>query len=219
MRCCWHWGQWAAASLPGPSCGCPVARWPGCPRRLRQPLAPARLVLEHEPCSPEGGLPLAACSLCHLQAPLLSPLPSSRLPLTSPRHINIRRQMLINLFSAVLQLPLLTACRVGGPGEARMGRGSSGNPSRGASLPLALEAVSPAFTESECCLLHERIQVSVKANGLPPTGGKIEPGLAPNPRSACLSHVEGTVRLFRELGNGRLGLQHACPPGHPSVPS
>lgn len=120
--------------------------------------------------------------------------------------------MLINLFSAVLQLPLLTARGVGGPGQARRGQRSS--PSRGASLPLAREAVSPAFTGSECRLLQARIQVSVKANGLPPTGGKTEPGVT---RSGCLSHVEGTVRLFTELGNGKAWAAACLSPRPPSV--
>lgn len=69
-------------------------------------------------------------NLCCLQAPLLSPLPPFWLPLTSPRHINIRRQMHINLFSPVLQLPLLTACSARGPGLRNPSR--EGLPSHGA---------------------------------------------------------------------------------------
>lgn len=56
-----------------------ILRVPGRPRRLRQPLAPARLVLEHEPRSPEGGLPRppAAPAACKPHCSACSLLPGS----------------------------------------------------------------------------------------------------------------------------------------------
>lgn len=145
---------------------------PGHPRRLRQPPAPPASSRSPSPAV-RGGSSSALRSAA--SKPYRSRLLPSRLPLTSLRHINIRRQMHINLFSPVLQLPPLTACSSrGAPGKLRQPHQAGGFLPAGTWYCLVC---SQGVLPPSC----DKHQDSANASGLPPSGREKEPGQASNP--------------------------------------
>lgn len=145
------------------------ARSPVHPRRLPQPPAPVPSPGPRSPAVRKGGLPRAARQSPPPAIPTALPSLLPRLPLTSPRHINIRRQMRVNLFGPAPQLWLPTACRAQPAGQPHRGPGF---------LPSCTWGrVSCATAGAAGCPRGSSLS---RGNGLPPCGGGREPGPAPH---------------------------------------
>lgn len=165
----------------------PVACSPVHPRRLRQRRPP---VPEHEPRSPEGGLP-GAVAASAASKPRFSPhslLP--RLPLTSPRHINIRKQMHINLFGPEQPLPASDCPRSPGASGKPAGAGLRQPHQGGGFLPTcscAPRSSLPVRSRS----LQRQMRREYSSHPPPSSPGQNEPGLVPNPTCGWLGQVAG----------------------------